>query len=60
MANVTVYKVIYFNELNLVTCKDFSTESEARLYMSTLDYARLVRFVTSRNITDITDVEPTT
>ena len=57
MTNVTVYKVIYFNELNLVTCKDFATESEARLYMATLDYARLVRFVTSRNIMDITDNE---
>ena len=57
MANVTVYKVIYFNELNLVTCKNFSTEAEARLYMVTLDFARLIRFVTSRNITDITDNE---
>lgn len=57
MTNVTVYKVIYFNELNLVTCKNFSTEAEARLYMVTLDFARLIRFVTSRNITDITDNE---
>lgn len=57
MANVTIYKVIYFNELNLVTCKDFAAEAEARLFMATLDFARLIRFVTSRNITDITDDE---
>lgn len=59
MANVTVYKVIYFNDLSLVTSKDFTTESEARLFAETLSFARVVRFVTSKTITDITDVEQT-
>lgn len=53
-----MYKVIYFNDLNLVTDKDFDTEAEARTFLATVDWGRLVTLTASRTITDITTPTP--
>lgn len=49
-----MYKVIYFNRLNLVTDKDFETEAAARAFLSTLDWGRIVTITESRTISDVT------
>lgn len=53
-----MYKVIYFNDLNLVTDKDFESEAAARTFLATLDWGRIVTMTTSRTITDVTDITP--
>ena len=58
MANFTIYKAIYFDELGLVAEADFSTEEEARTFAATKDFYRIIEYHASRTITDITDVEP--
>lgn len=49
-----MYKVVYFNELNLVTDKDFETEAAARTFLATLDWGRIVQLTASRTISDVT------
>lgn len=51
-----MYKVVYFNDLNMVTDKDFETEAAARAFLATLDWGRIVTI--SRTITDVTEVTP--
>ena len=53
-----MYKVVYFNSLNLITDKDFETEAAARAFLSTLDWGRIVTLTPSRTINDVTEVTP--
>ena len=60
MANITIYKTIYFDELGLIAEADFSTEAEARAFAtaSSLDFYRIIKYQASRTLTDITDNTP--
>ena len=49
-----MYKVIYFNELNLVTDKDFETLADATTFATGLDWYRIVTITASRTIVDVT------
>lgn len=49
-----MYKVIYFNDLNLVTDKDFATLAEATTFSTGLDWFRIVTVTESRTIVDVT------
>ena len=49
-----MYKVVYFNELNLVIDKDFETLAEATAFATGLDWYRIVTVTASRTIVDVT------
>lgn len=49
-----MYRVIYYNDLNILDEMIFDTEAEARTFMTDLDWCRLITFNTSRTISDIT------
>lgn len=49
-----MYKVIYFDDLNLVVSRDFDTETAATAFAASLDWAKVVKLVESRTITDVT------
>lgn len=46
--------VVYFDELNLITEKEFDNATDARTFASTKDWARVVNITPSRTISDIT------
>ena len=49
-----MYRVIYYDDLNILTEMEFDTEAAARTFMAGLDWCRLITFSTSRTISDIT------
>lgn len=49
-----MYRVIYYNSLNIVTDKKFDNVTDARAFAETCDWARVVSFTESRTIVDVT------
>lgn len=49
-----MYKVIYFDDLNLVVSRNFDTEAAATAFAATLDWSKVVKLEESRTITDVT------
>lgn len=47
-------KVVYYDDLNLVTDKEFDNVTDARTFASTKDWARVVNITDSRTISDVT------
>ena len=49
-----MYRVIYYNSINMITEKVFETLAEAGAFANTLDWCKVVSFTQSRTITDVT------
>lgn len=48
-----MYKVIYFDDLNLITSEDFPALAGARSFAASQDWAKIVTLSESRTITDV-------
>lgn len=51
-------KVVYYDDLNLVTDKEFDNETDARTFAASKDWARVIDISASRTISDITTPTP--
>ena len=49
-----MYTVVYFDELNLITSKEFETLADATAFAAGLDWYRIVALTASRTIVDVT------
>ena len=49
-----MYKVIYFNDIDMVTSQDFELLTDAQTFAATLDWYKIVTFTASRTIADVT------
>lgn len=48
-----MYRVIYYNDLNIVTDKPFETQAAAEAFADDLDWSHIVSMSESRTITDV-------
>lgn len=49
-----MYRVIYYDNLNILSEMAFDTLADATAFMAGLDWAKLITFSTSRTISDVT------
>lgn len=48
-----MYRVIYYNDLNIVTDKSFETQAAAEAFAGTLDWYKIITLTESRVIADV-------
>lgn len=49
-----MYRVIYYNNINMIVDKAFETLAEATAFAATLDWCKVVSLTESRTISDVT------
>ena len=49
-----MYRVIYYDKINVLTEMCFDTLTEATAFAGTLDWSKIISFTESRTITDVT------
>lgn len=48
-----MYRVVYYNDLNIVTDKSFETQAAAEAFAATLDWYKIITLSESRVIADV-------
>ena len=48
-----MFRVIYYNDLNIVTDKSFETQAAAETFAATLDWCKIITLTESRVIADV-------